>query len=165
MSYHHRTTPISSLPELDDIESRHNGHPQENHPNQPNVAKYIRNNHQLSSHSGMNSVSHQPQHPNQHPNQHQHPNHQQYQNHNPKQNNEQVMFMEEYEVPKKDDNESRDNKYKMPNHSPSCLEVAEHIANCPICSKFYNSDKTPYIIAIVILLIVCILLIKKVLDC
>ena len=73
--------------------------------------------------------------------------------------------MEEYEVPKKDENEARDKKYKMPNNSPSCLEVAEHIANCPICSKFYNSDKTPYIIAIVILLIVCILLIKKVLDC
>lgn len=47
---------------------------------------------------------------------------------------------------------------------PTCLEVADHIANCPICSKFYNNDKTIYIIAIVILAIVCILLLKRVLD-
>lgn len=161
MSYHNRTTQISSLPELDDIESRHYGQVQ--HPNQPNVEKYIRNHHQTSPFSGMTPVHNQQQYPNyqQQPNQQLHPNHQ---NNNQEQNNEQMIFMEEYEAPKKDDNESRDNKYKMPN-SPSCLEVAEHIANCPICSKFYNSDKTPYIIAIVILLIVCILLIKKVLDC
>lgn len=48
--------------------------------------------------------------------------------------------------------------------SPTCLEVADHIANCPICSKFYNNDKTIYIIAIVLLAIVCILLLKRVLD-
>jgi hypothetical protein len=50
-------------------------------------------------------------------------------------------------------------KYNMPAGTPSCLDVAEHIANCPICSKLYNNDKTIYIIAIVILL-----LLKKVLD-
>lgn len=55
-------------------------------------------------------------------------------------------------------------KYNMPAGTPSCLDVAEHIANCPICSKFYNNDKTIYIIAIVILSIVCLLLLKKVLD-
>lgn len=47
---------------------------------------------------------------------------------------------------------------------PTCIEVAEHIASCPICSKFYNNDKTVYIIAIVMLAIVCILLLKRVLD-
>jgi len=45
-----------------------------------------------------------------------------------------------------------------------CIEVAEHISNCPICSKFYNVDKTPYILAIVILSIVCIILLKRVLS-
>ncbi len=55
-------------------------------------------------------------------------------------------------------------KYNMPEGTPSCLDVAEHIANCPICCKFYNNDKTIYIIAIVILSIVCLLLLKKVLD-
>ena len=47
---------------------------------------------------------------------------------------------------------------------PSCIEVANHIANCPICSKFYNNDKTLYILTIVILAIFCILLLKKVLN-
>lgn len=54
--------------------------------------------------------------------------------------------------------------FSMPPDSPSCLSVAEHVANCPICSRFYNNDKTIYIIAIVVLLIICILLLKKVLD-
>jgi len=54
--------------------------------------------------------------------------------------------------------------FSMPKNSPSCLDVAEHIANCPICSKFYNNDKTIYIIAIVVLAVVCILLLKRVLD-
>lgn len=55
-------------------------------------------------------------------------------------------------------------KYAMPSGGPSCLEVAEHVANCPICSKLYNNDKTIYIIAIAILSVICILLLKKVLD-
>ena len=61
-------------------------------------------------------------------------------------------------------NEGNLTKYNMPEGTPSCLDVAEHIANCPICCKFYNNDKTIYIIAIVILSIVCLLLLKKVLD-
>lgn len=52
----------------------------------------------------------------------------------------------------------------MPTNLPNCLEVAEHIMNCPICSKFYNNDKTIYIIAIVALAIICVLLLKKVMD-
>lgn len=54
--------------------------------------------------------------------------------------------------------------YKMPLNSPSCIDVAEHIQNCPICSKFYNNDKTVYIISIVVLSIICILLLKKVME-
>lgn len=49
-------------------------------------------------------------------------------------------------------------------YKPSCLEVAEHIKDCPICSKLYNNDNTVYIIVIVILSIICILLLKRVLD-
>jgi hypothetical protein len=45
-----------------------------------------------------------------------------------------------------------------------CIEVAEHINSCPICSRFYNVDKTPYMLAIVILSIVCIILLKRVLS-
>lgn len=49
-------------------------------------------------------------------------------------------------------------------HTPTCLEIAEHVSMCPICSRFYNNDKTIYIIAIIMLSIICILLLKRVLD-
>jgi len=55
-------------------------------------------------------------------------------------------------------------KYGLTN-SPSCLEVADHVANCPICSKFYNTDKTLHIIIIMLLAVICIILLKKVLNC
>lgn len=63
-------------------------------------------------------------------------------------------------------NEENNNvkRYNMPDNSPSCLDFAEHCANCPICSKFYNTDKTIYIIAIVVLLVICLILLKKVLE-
>lgn len=46
----------------------------------------------------------------------------------------------------------------------SCLAIAEHVKDCPICSKFYKNDNTVYIIVIVVLAIICILLLKRVLD-
>lgn len=53
---------------------------------------------------------------------------------------------------------------QMPPNSPSCLDVCSHVMNCPICSKFYNNDRTMYIIAIIFLSVICIILLKKVLD-
>ena len=53
---------------------------------------------------------------------------------------------------------------QMPDGSPSCLQVADHIANCPLCSKFYKNDQTIYIVVIVLLAIVCLLLLKRVLK-
>ena len=49
-------------------------------------------------------------------------------------------------------------------HDITCLHIANHIYDCPICSKFYNNDKTVYIICIVVLSIICIMLLKRVLD-
>lgn len=46
----------------------------------------------------------------------------------------------------------------------SCLDIASHVGDCPICSKFYKNDITAYIICIVVLAIICLLLLKKVLD-
>lgn len=46
----------------------------------------------------------------------------------------------------------------------NCIDVARHIQNCPICSRFYNTDKTVYIIIIVLLIILCTLLLKKILN-
>jgi hypothetical protein len=48
--------------------------------------------------------------------------------------------------------------------SYNCVDIAKHIQGCPICSKFYHNDKTVYIIAIVVLSIVCLLLLKRVLN-
>jgi len=48
--------------------------------------------------------------------------------------------------------------------SLNCVDVAMHIQHCPICSKFYNGDKSLYVIVIVILAIICLLLLKRVLG-
>lgn len=48
--------------------------------------------------------------------------------------------------------------------SLNCVDVAMHIEQCPICSKFYNGDKSLYVIVIVILAIICLLLLKRVLN-
>ena len=45
-----------------------------------------------------------------------------------------------------------------------CVDVSMHVQDCPICSKFYNGDKSLYIVVIVILAIVCLLLLKRVLN-
>ena len=53
----------------------------------------------------------------------------------------------------------------MPQYPPiSCIEISRHIMDCPICSRFYKNDNTMYIIAIVVLAIVCLLLLKRVLN-
>ena len=46
-----------------------------------------------------------------------------------------------------------------------CVAVANHIQNCPVCSKMYknNNNQVIYIIIIVVLLIVCLILLQKVL--
>jgi len=54
--------------------------------------------------------------------------------------------------------------YNMPENSPSCLSVAEHIANCPICSKFYKNDNIMFIGAIGVLVVVICLLVYKMLS-
>jgi hypothetical protein len=54
--------------------------------------------------------------------------------------------------------------YNKDLHDISCISIANHIADCPICSKFYNNDKSIYIIFIVLLSIVCLLLLKRVLN-
>ena len=61
------------------------------------------------------------------------------------------------------DNQLPYNYYNTKLNSPyCCLDVSSHIENCPICSKFYNTDKTIYIITIVILIIICFILLKKI---
>lgn len=46
-------------------------------------------------------------------------------------------------------------------HVRNCIDIAEHIKYCPVCSKFYDFDKTPYIIIIILLTIMSIILARK----
>ena len=45
-----------------------------------------------------------------------------------------------------------------------CIDVHAHIESCPICKKFYKNDNSIYIATIIILLLICIILLKKVLN-
>jgi hypothetical protein len=48
--------------------------------------------------------------------------------------------------------------------SLNCQDFFNHVQGCPICSKFYNTDKTIYIVIIVMLSLVSLILLKRVLE-
>lgn len=50
------------------------------------------------------------------------------------------------------------------NTSLHCLTIAQHIDTCPICSRLYDTDKTLYILAIIGLLILCFLMVKRIIK-
>ena len=56
--------------------------------------------------------------------------------------------------------------YEMPmnHHNHSCMNISDHIQNCRICSRYYDTDKTIYLVVIVILLVIIALLIRKILN-
>ena len=133
-------TVIDDLPELDDIES----HQKEKY------SKFIRKPHTVPNRAGMDMpppppMQHQPMH-------HQMP--------------PPVSHLHEgFEHEEQGAHNDLAKKYNMSSDSPSCLSVADHVENCPICSKLYkNNDRTMYIITIVVLIIICLLLFKRVLD-
>lgn len=47
---------------------------------------------------------------------------------------------------------------------PTCLQCAAHADSCPICKTYFNNDKTVYIVVILFLSILCMLLLKKILN-
>ena len=146
-------TMIDDLPDLDDLEgppphqravnkgqirgSRYPGAAMLPNGQEDKFAKFIRQTHSMPNQAGMSTRGHYPQAGPPPP----------------------PVLEEAYEKPEEDTK-----RYAMPENTPSCLNVAEHIANCPICSKFYNDDKSIYIIAIIVLAVICVLLLKKVLD-
>ena len=46
----------------------------------------------------------------------------------------------------------------------SCIDVADHIKTCPICSRLYDQDRTIFYVVIALLVIVCLFLLKRVLN-
>ena len=159
-NYNNKFTPIDSLPFLEDLEEDNYSNQGKEYnsseydvPDNKKYSKFIRQSYFGKPESGMGHY--QKDQPNVHREGPHSSSHKQPPLSRPNMSN--VNF----------DNELEFNSYKtfnIPHNSPTCLDVAEHIANCPICSKFYNNDKTIYIITIVVLAIICIMLLKKVLD-
>jgi hypothetical protein len=44
----------------------------------------------------------------------------------------------------------------------NCIDFANHVKSCPICSKLYNTDKTIYVISIIGLILLCLFLMKRI---
>lgn len=53
---------------------------------------------------------------------------------------------------------------RMMSEEISCMTIATHIKDCPICSRFYNCDNSMYIVCIVLLIIVCVILLKRIIE-
>lgn len=142
-------TLINELPDLDDLElktptvGQYNPNIQQSQKIQPEISnkfnKFIRpTGHKTPQQSGMNVEKI-------------------YTNKNNTINDRELYEIDEYS----DQDLTKNKDY---NNSISCIEINNHICGCPICSKFYNNDKTPYIIIIGILIIICILLLKKLIE-
>lgn len=135
MNRGYNVTMLEDLPDLEDLEQ--NAYQQQPQPlSNEKLKKFIRGNHKIDPMAGMENRVQQPQYVERNDNQY----YNQYQ---------QPMFRDTQPVN---------------NPTLNCIDVARHIQDCPICSRFYNTDKTIYIVIIVLLLIICILLLKRVLN-
>lgn len=54
--------------------------------------------------------------------------------------------------------------YKSNYYDLSCVSVADHATNCVVCSRLYDNNNTGYVVTIILLSIICILLLKRVLN-
>ena len=54
--------------------------------------------------------------------------------------------------------------YTPPKQRLTCAEVADHSSTCSVCSKLYNNDRTIFIVIIVILVVICLFMLKKILN-
>jgi hypothetical protein len=176
-------TYINQLPELHDLEDENEF--------SEKYQKHIRNHNKIFiQESGMNSPSEynypyhsqsnypsyhpQSNYPSYHQNTHYQYNHQPYSKnenfHNTSVDHQPSNYSEHY-------TEKRNNKNNMTENNPdnnsnqnynahhhSCLRISEHVSKCPICIKFYKNDITIYIVIIAILTLVCLLLLKKILN-
>jgi hypothetical protein len=52
----------------------------------------------------------------------------------------------------------------IPSTGNVCIATSEHIKNCPICSQLYKVDTSMHLLCIVVLIIICLILTKKLLD-
>ena len=178
MSYKNNITMIDDLPDISEIEGRNTGLSMI--PDSGRYQKFLKNtnNNNLHSSSGMNNSSTDPYKLGYHnaqqgsyvddlSNRGMNMQQSQYSN---------DMQMQQQKIPQQDlyrsstgfapNSQMYYEPYEMPPQKDvlNCRDVAGHAANCDVCSKLYNNDKTFYIIAICILVIICILLLKRILD-
>jgi hypothetical protein len=73
-------------------------------------------------------------------------------------------YRAEVSVPKNNPSNTYAESFVMNSPQFNCLDVATHIQKCPLCSKFYDNDKSIYWAAIILLGVTCIYLLKKVID-
>jgi hypothetical protein len=150
MNHPSNVTMIEDLPELEQLDGIGEPRPPQYNRNimeqqglsDEKLQKYIRNPHRIDPSAGMTQ---NPNYPQNRPNQDQ-----------PEIDPEQPRMVYK----------TREMPVQYPNDplSYNCLDIARHIQDCPLCSKYYNNDKTAYVIAIIVLSIICLLLLKKVLD-
>ena len=146
------TTPIGDLPELDDIMDR-NDIPKIKanaflDPIDPRYQKFIKPEHKMSPYSGMVQERYGA------------PSHHQSSHHDP-------FEHRDHHGPIKEQNIYDDiyvNNTYNPQFAPSCIDFANHYQSCPICSRFYKTDKIVVYTIIITLCIVCLILLKKVLN-
>lgn len=140
---------IDDLPSLDDLEGN-SGLSMIPSDNANQINKFIRNGYQPPQEAGMGSrqaAQQQQQQPQQ-----------------------QQMQMQIYEQPPQNLEPQQLQVYEPMKYIQhdyrhlSCISVADHASNCIVCSRLYNNDRTGYIIVIILLSIICILLLKRVLN-
>jgi hypothetical protein len=149
---YNNVTMINDLPQMEDMQ---NFRGTEMHADMPpeNYQKFIRNTHHINPRSGMSAYKET-----------YNTERGGYNAANPGANHATMSYEEHYT------NEPGQQQHQQ--HAPvqmmipqfSCLDVSSHIQNCPICSKLYYNEKTLYIIAIVVLCIICLLLLKRILN-
>ena len=157
-NYRTNVTMIDDLPSLDDLEGN-SGLSMIPSDNANQINKFIRNGYQPPQESGMHTRQHQKQ-------------IQIYEQLPQQQQPQQIQIYEPppqqqiqlYEHPSQKLPEMQ--FYEQPKNIShlSCISVAEHASNCIVCSRLYNNDRTGYIIVIILLAIICILLLKRVLN-
>lgn len=63
-------------------------------------------------------------------------------------------------------NKTKLKKYKHETlyNDNNCVDIAEHVTNCIVCSKLYTNNNTVFILIIIFLAIVNLLLLKRILE-
>ena len=172
-------TRIEDLEDLEEIDDNDDDNGYDDRKVNINIEKFIRknNNNNMPFNSGMNIPNYSEIKNNN--SQHQQPYHQQPYQQQPYQQQpyqQQPYIKTPYNKPFNhygyENQVYQNNDYYEPYESTTtptpkqsnCVDVADHVKNCNVCSRLYNMDRTMYFIIIGILAIICILLLKKVID-